>query len=133
MAAKHPKFVRQNVAQKKRVGSAWRKPRGIDNKQRVKKRWAGAMPNIGYRQEKALRYKRNGKNIVVIHNKTGLERCDPAKDCAVFAATLGLRKRAELNVLARGRGLRVLNSNSGLKGKKKAHKSSQGMSAPKSE
>lgn len=132
MAAKHPKFVRQNVAQKKRVGGAWRKPRGIDNKQRVKKRWAGAMPNIGYRQEKALRYKRNGMRIVVVYNKAQLEMCDPARDCAVFAATLGMRKRAELIVLARGRGLRVLNSNSGLLGKK-APKPPLVEPAPKSE
>ena len=50
----------------------------------------------------------------------------------MFAATLGMRKRAELIVLARGRGLRVLNSNSGLLGKK-APKPPLVEPAPKSE
>ena len=54
MAATHPKFARQNRAQKKRVGEAWRKPRWIDNKQRVKLKWAGASPAIGYRDRKSV-------------------------------------------------------------------------------
>jgi large subunit ribosomal protein L32e len=109
MAAKHPKFTRQNVAQKKRVGEAWRKPRGIDNKQRVKLKWAGKMPNIGYGSPKKTRGMRRGKLLVVVHNAAELARCKPA-ECAVYiAATIGGKKRKVLLAQAAKAGVKILN------------------------
>jgi large subunit ribosomal protein L32e len=55
MKHNHPAFKRQNQAQKKRIKDAWRKPRGIDNKQRMKLAWAGALPNKGYGTSKKER------------------------------------------------------------------------------
>jgi len=110
MAAIHPKFVRQNRSVDKRVGEAWRRPRGIDNKQRVMLAWAGAMPNIGYRSPKAGRGKRNGRMLKVIHNAAELAACDAKSDGIYFAATIGKKKRAVLLAKATAMGVRVLNS-----------------------
>ncbi|MFH0972322.1 MAG: eL32 family ribosomal protein [Candidatus Micrarchaeota archaeon] len=49
MGTKHPKFVRPNRSIMRRVKDKWRAPRGIDNKQRQKLKWAGAVVNKGYR------------------------------------------------------------------------------------
>jgi large subunit ribosomal protein L32e len=110
MAAIHPKFVRQNRSQKKRVGEAWRKPRGIDNKQRVMLSWAGAMPNIGYRSPKQARGKRNGRALKVVHNEAELGAVDAKSDAIYLAGTLGRKKRAVLLAAAQKKGVRVLNS-----------------------
>lgn len=110
MAAIHPKFVRQNRSVDKRVGEAWRKPRGIDNKQRVMLKWCGALPCIGYRSPKDTRGMRNGKMLKVVHNETELAACDAKADGIYFAATIGKKKRAVLLAKATAMGIRVYNS-----------------------
>ncbi len=109
MAAKHPKFVRQNRAVDKRVGEAWRKPHGIDNKQRVKLRWAGAMPNIGYRGKKEERGKRLGKFLVVVHNAAEAAKCNPKTTDVYISATVGKKKRVEIIEAAKKASVHVLN------------------------
>ncbi|MFA6330105.1 MAG: eL32 family ribosomal protein [Candidatus Micrarchaeia archaeon] len=110
MAAIHPKFVRQNRSVDKRVGEAWRKPRGIDNKQRVMLKWCGALPCIGYRSPKDTRGMRNGKMLKVVHNEAELAAVDAKNDVIYFAATIGKKKRAVLLAAAQKKGVRVLNS-----------------------
>jgi large subunit ribosomal protein L32e len=53
MAVKHPSFGRPNRSINARVKDNWRKPHGIDSKQRQKIKWAGAIPNKGYKGEKS--------------------------------------------------------------------------------
>lgn len=123
MAAKHPKFTRQNRSQIKRVGEAWRKPRGIDNKQRVMKKWAGFLPAIGYRGQKELRGTRNGKMLIVVNNEAEIAKCKaPAKCAAYIGRTVGKKKRAVLLEAAAKIGLKILNS------KQKKDKSVQNVS-----
>ena len=110
MAAIHPKFVRQNRSVDKRVGEAWRKPRGIDNKQRVMLKWCGALPCIGYRSPKDTRGMRNGKMLKVVHNETELAACDAKADGIYFARTVGKKKRVALLAKATAMGIRVYNS-----------------------
>ena len=110
MAAIHPKFVRQNRSVDKRVGEAWRKPRGIDNKQRVMLKWCGALPCIGYRSPKDARGMRNGKMLKVVHNEAELAACDAKADGIYFARTVGKKKRVVLLAKAQAMGIRVYNS-----------------------
>ncbi|HQT44614.1 MAG TPA: eL32 family ribosomal protein, partial [Candidatus Micrarchaeota archaeon] len=54
---KHPTFKRTNFGRtrRSRVKDNWRRPRGIDNKQREKYAYMGKLPSIGYKNPKALR------------------------------------------------------------------------------
>lgn len=54
---KHPKFLRPNYgrSKRKRVKRRWRSQRGIDNKKRLKLKYMGASPSIGYGQPKEIR------------------------------------------------------------------------------
>lgn len=71
---KHPKFQRPNVAQKKRLKNAWRKPRGIDSKQRQKLKWAGAVVKVGYRTAALQRgIHPNGKKEFLVGSMKDLE------------------------------------------------------------
>lgn len=103
-----PKFVRQNVAQKKRVGSAWRKPRGIDNKQRVQKSGFGSLPRIGYRTAKSERgLHPTGLKEVLVRTMRDLAGL---KGVAVrFSATIGGKQKALLVAEAKKMQLKILN------------------------
>ncbi len=107
---KHPKFRRLNSASIKRVGKAWRMPHGIDSKQRVKLKWAGALPAIGYRGKKSERNKHPcGKFEVVVSNAGQLAILKDRSVAVRFSGALGTKKKKELAAKAREMGLRVLN------------------------
>ena len=72
---KHPKFVRPNLRKVKRVKDKWRKPHGIDSKQRQKLKWAGAVVNKGYRGSVVSRGLHPlGKAEVLVRNFGELEK-----------------------------------------------------------
>ncbi|MFN7088501.1 MAG: eL32 family ribosomal protein [Candidatus Paceibacteria bacterium] len=69
-----PKFNVLNAGFKKRVKDRWRKPRGIDNKKRVRFAWAGASPRIGYKNASEIRGMHpSGKFEVLVHNVAELK------------------------------------------------------------
>ncbi len=107
-AKKVPKFKRQNSDMKKRVGDAWRKPRGIDNKQRVQKKGYGPLPRIGYRTPRAGRYNHPlGMKEVLV---SSMRELAGLKGVAVrFSAALGRRKKVLLVAEAKKMQLRILN------------------------
>jgi len=109
MAAKHPKFQRPNRAVSKRVSLSWRKPRGIDSKQRMHLNWAGARPDIGFRSARATRgLHPSGAKEVLVRNAKEFDAA--AQGCVIrFAAKLGGRSRALLRMKAAERGVKVLN------------------------
>ncbi|MEW6328942.1 MAG: 50S ribosomal protein L32e [Candidatus Micrarchaeota archaeon] len=109
---KHPKFFRSNFGRKerKRVKDNWRKPRGIDNKKRLKIKWMGAEPNIGWKNPERIRgLHPSGAREVLVHNVYELENIE--QGCAVrIARGVGRRKRAMITDEAANMGLRVLNA-----------------------
>lgn len=104
---KRPKFVRQESWRYKRVKPSWRRPKGIDNKARKKKKGVIASPNIGYRTPRKVRnLHSSGFKEVVVHNIKELEQVDARKEVVKFAHAVGRQKRVmlqdradELNVL----------------------------------
>lgn len=106
---KHPAFVRQN-RHHKRISLPWRKPRGIDNKQRVMQGGSGKLPRIGYRVPRKLRFLvHGGKSVILAHTVSEIERADGASVIRI-GGTVGARKRILLIAAAKKRNLRVLNA-----------------------
>jgi large subunit ribosomal protein L32e len=102
-----PKFKRQNSKAKKRLRTGWRRPTGIDNKLRERKKGFGYMPVIGYGSERKKRNTRNGMKIEVAHN---LKEMEGFKGKAVFiGGTVGKKKRIILIKKAGELGIKVLN------------------------
>ena len=107
---KHPKFQRQNVGLKPRVRhTGWRKPRGIDNKQRIYKWGFGASPSIGYRSARSIRGLHPcGLREVRVFNERDLDKIDSTEEAARIAAGVGAKKRAAIRAKAVQLDIKVL-------------------------
>ncbi len=110
MEKKIPRFLRQNYKVKGRVGESWRKPRGIDNKQRIQKKGTTPMPRIGYRSPRATRgLHPSGKLDVLVYNASHLSALDKAKNVVRIGGSVGAKKRSVIKKKAKELGLNVLN------------------------
>jgi large subunit ribosomal protein L32e len=102
-----------------RLDDPWRKPKGIDNHQRLSVKGWPHLVKIGYRVPKEVRgLHPSGYRDVLVHNLKELEALSPETDAARLAAGVGKRKRIELAMRARDLGIRVLNGRNLLTAKK---------------
>lgn len=109
---RHPLFKRPNYGRpdRKRIGEAWRRPRGTDNKQREKFKSAGALPGIGWRTPRAIRgLHPSGFEDFLVCNASQLASLDAEKHAVRISSTVGKRKRQQIVEEAKKKGLRLLN------------------------
>ncbi len=109
---KKPRFI--NLARYWRKGAvkSWRKPRGIDNKQRLKLKSRPKNPVIGYKNPEKIRgVHPSGRKPVIVHNVRELKKvAQEQKDVLIYiAGGVGARKRAEIQEEAEKLGLVVAN------------------------
>jgi large subunit ribosomal protein L32e len=106
---KHPSFKRPNSNILKRVKVGWRKPRGIDSKQKMHLAWAGAHPDVGYRGPKDQRDRHgSGAPVARVCNARELDAV-PKGTLVRLAATLGEKSRKAMREKAAAKGLTVVN------------------------
>ena len=112
----HPNFKVPNYGAKNRsrVKARWRKQRGIDNKKRVKKDFAGAEPTIGYKNSDTIAGMRpDGNRMVLVHNVGELQKLIDEKSLAGYAVTVSKsvsrRKSAAITGLAKKNNVKVTN------------------------
>lgn len=109
-AKKIPKFQRMNVHTFGRVKANWRKPHGIDSKQRQKLKAYGAIPDIGYRTPRKERYLRaNGQKEVLVSNATQLNAVDAKSTCVRFSSTIGKKKLTQFRKIASEKKIKTVN------------------------
>lgn len=107
---KLPSFKRLNLGAKKRVKGNWRKPHGIDSKQRQKLKAYGAIPDIGYRSKRSQRFLHpSGLEAVLVSNASQLHTLDVSKQCVRFSSTLGSKKRKMLEKIVKEKKLKLVN------------------------
>ena len=108
--ARTPYFRRFESWRFVRLDYPWRKPKGIDNHQRLSVKGWPHLVKIGYRVPKEVRYLHpSGYRDILIHNLKELEALAPDIDAARIAAGVGKRKRIEIALRAKELGIRVLN------------------------
>lgn len=107
----HFKVLNFGAKNRKRVKARWRKPRGIDNKQGVKRVAYGARPKVGYGNSVSVRFRRlSGKLEKLVHNSNELLAISDTNNyVAVLSHALSTRKKAELQRLADSKGIEVAN------------------------
>jgi large subunit ribosomal protein L32e len=107
-----PLFVRQAAHRYWRIGrdGAWRKPRGLQSKQRRHYGYRPTVVSIGFRSPRLVRGRTpTGFRTVLVRTADEIGRIDPAHEAAIIARTVGTQKRLVLEEAARKRGVHVLN------------------------
>lgn len=110
MNRKRPEFHRQEWFRYKKLGDAWRKPRGKHSKLREKKGYRHAFVESGYRGPGKVRYLHpSGYKEVYVTNISQLEKVDPKMEAIRISSTVGRKKRIEIINKAKSLGIKVLN------------------------
>ena len=106
-----PSFRRTEWFRYKRLSrSGWRKPHGMDNKQRRNYKYRGSLVRIGHGKVNAASgLHPSGFEEVMVHNTRDLDQIDAETQAARVAATVGGRKRENIHSRADELGIRVLN------------------------
>jgi large subunit ribosomal protein L32e len=109
---RRPVFGRQAANRYWRIGrdGAWRRPRGLQSKQRRHYGYRAELVSIGYRSPAAVRgLAPNGFRPVIVETTKQIDALDPVREAAVIARTVGTRRRLTLEDAARQKGIHVLN------------------------
>ena len=106
-----PSFRRTEWFRYKRLSrSGWRKPHGMDNKQRRNFKYRGFLVRIGHGKVNAASgLHPSGFEEVMVHNPRDLDQIDAETQAARVGATVGGRKRENIHSRADELGIRVLN------------------------
>jgi large subunit ribosomal protein L32e len=108
---KKPKFVRAESWRFDRFSTAWRKPRGLDNKIRRKIKGWPPGPSTGYKGPKVARYLHpSGYKEVLVYNVADLDAVDVQTQAVRIAHTVGKRKRADIVAKAKELNIKILNA-----------------------
>lgn len=107
---KKPKFLRSGAVAYKRLGSKWRRPRGMHGKLRRHEKSKGKMPSPGYGSPKELRYLHpSGFKEVLVSNFNDLQKIDSKIEAVKISHAVGKKKRTEILKKAEELKIKVLN------------------------
>ena len=106
-----PSFRRTEWFRYKRLSrSGWRKPHGMDNKQRRNFKYRGSLVRIGHGKVNAASgLHPSGFQEIMVHNTADLDLIDAETQAARVGSTVGGRKRELIHSRADELGIRVLN------------------------
>jgi large subunit ribosomal protein L32e len=107
-----PLFVRQAAHRYFRIGrwESWRRPRGLQSKQRRHYGYRSEVVSVGYRSPARIRgLTPSGFRPILVQTSADVEKIDATTEAAVIARTVGTRRRLALEEVARKRGVHVLN------------------------
>lgn len=108
--AKRASFKRAGYGTKKQLSDSWRRPRGLQSKQRMHKKAKGAHPTPGFGSPVAVRgLHPSGYEDILVHNLGELEGLDADTQAVRIAGAVGMKKREQMQNRAAELGLRVLN------------------------
>ena len=110
--SRQPNFKRQEWWRYKRLGQAWRRPRGLHSKKRINLKYRPANVSIGYGGPCASRgLHPSGFKEVLVHTPKQLDelKLDPKQSAIRIGGTVGKKKRMEIQEKADELGIRVLN------------------------
>jgi len=99
MKAKRPTFIRSSAKIKKRVSSSgWRKPKGLQNKMRLKKKGYHRCVDTGYGTPVEVRHidTKTGLLPAVVSSQKDLETINSQTHAIILSSKLGIRKKQEL-------------------------------------
>lgn len=107
---RRPAFHRQEWFRYKKLGDAWRRPKGIHSKMRRNLKRRPVVVDIGFRGPAEVRgLHPSGFEEVLVYNVDGLENIDPKSQAIRIGGTVGTKKRIAIQDRADELKIRVLN------------------------
>ena len=107
---RQPSFRRQEWFRYGRVGTSWRRPRGMHSKFRLNLKYRPEKVRVGYGGPKTVRgYHPSGFQEVLVHNSNDLEGLNPSTQAARIGHGVGTKKRLDIVEKAKKLNIRVLN------------------------
>lgn len=109
------KFLRRNTGSLSRLGKLrkklqkWRRPKGRDNKMRLKEKGRPAVVSVGYKKDSNIRGKIENKIPKRISNIKDLENTH--KHDVIIVDKIGKKKKIEIAKIAKEKELKILNFN----------------------
>lgn len=105
------KFRRQDSQRYKKVKNTWRKPKGIQSKQRKEEKGHPAKPKVGRKKPEEDREKHpSGYREKLVHNLDEIQQVDKEKTAVRISAKVGKRKRKKIEKKAREKNIKILNN-----------------------
>jgi large subunit ribosomal protein L32e len=106
--AKKPNFCRQETHRRKKLGTEWRKPKGVQSKLRLRRRGKGKMVSIGYRMPEEVRgLTKEGLRQVYVSNPAHLKYVGTGE--VAIIKKVSNRTRLEILKAAQKANIRILN------------------------
>jgi large subunit ribosomal protein L32e len=110
ISKKRPKFSKFESWRLVRLKDYWRRPTGIDNKMRQKRKGWPKSVKVGYGSPRAVRdLHPSGMEEVAVFNVGDLTIVDPETQVARIGGSVGAKKRSAIVAEAENLGIRVLN------------------------
>ncbi|MBD3209324.1 hypothetical protein GF367_02810 [Candidatus Woesearchaeota archaeon] len=106
---RNPRFTRTDSHKKRRLNPGWRRPKGLQNKMRLRKKGYKKSVTSGYSTPARLKgATERGLAIVTVNTLKELEALDPQREAALIAR-IGRKKKTALLAAAQRRGVTVAN------------------------
>jgi large subunit ribosomal protein L32e len=106
-------FLRRNTGEYSRLGlrrkklQKWRKPKGRDNKMRLRRKGVPKTVEVGYKQDSKTRGKVDGKEIIEVRSLKEIENV--GKNKIVILGKVGMKKKIEMLEAAKKKGIKIKN------------------------
>ncbi len=114
LKGKKPHFNRTDSHKYKRLDSNWRRPRGLQGKQRKHIKAKGALAQVGYGSPVAVKgLHPSGYADVLVRNVGDIDAIDATIEAIRIARTVGAKKKAVIEEKAAELGIKVLNPTRG--------------------
>ena len=108
--AKKPDFRRQDIHKKPRLADVWRKPRGLQSKQRLQKSGHSPIVKTGYGMPGSVKGMHpSGLVPVEVFNVAALDGIDPKEQGIMIRSSVGLKKKIDIVKLAIEKKITILN------------------------
>ncbi len=107
---KKPKFVRTDIHKKKKLAVKWRKPKGRQNKMRLKLRGYRRVVKVGWGSPVAVKDTlKSGLKGVIVKSLKDMKDLDPKKEEIIISKTVGLKKKIDIIKKSKELGLKIAN------------------------
>ncbi len=109
---KKPDFLRQDAHKLKRLGSGWRKPKGLQSKMRLAFKGYRKRVKVGYGSPNLVKgLSKEGYELIQVTKISDLEPLDAKKQAIELPHTLSMKKKYEIVKAIKEKGFILVNYN----------------------